>query len=356
MHHCKIEVISNSNHIQQVYCGLEELARRNVIHIEQTFDTNSDTFISNIKNVPAAQSSRVKLTFNHSIKVFIDLDDNEHINEEGLLWCRYYYKRSFNKTSHSKISNRIQAFGLNYMVKPNFPSIQSLLRIWHMSVGKERLKGLIRELDIFNWVSYQPLLKDLFCLPQNKLNFKILFICRLWEPTQDDYFSQSEQQVADRISINQMRVSCLKILKREFGEQFVGGLVPTAYAMKNHKELVFVNKELTNKKNYLNFLKDFSICISTAGLSNSTGWKFAEYLAFSKGIVSEKLHFDSGKGLEKNKHYFEFNSPEECVFYVKKLRNNHQLLNEMQHNNRKYYQEHLHPEQLMLNVINSCIN
>jgi hypothetical protein len=228
--------------------------------------------------------------------------------------------------------------------------------MWHMSFGKERIKGLVRELDIFNWVSYQPRLKDLFCLPQKKLNFKILFICRLWEPTQDDYFSLSEQQVADRLSINQMRMTCLKILKQDFGEQFVGGLTPTAYAMANHKELVFENKELTNKKNYLNFLKGFSICISTAGLSNSTGWKFAEYLAFSKGIVSEKLHFDTGNALEKNKHYFEFSSPEECVFYVKKLRDDHQLLNEMQHNNHKYYEEHLHPEQLMLNVINSCID
>jgi len=353
--HCRIEVISNSNHLQQVYCGLEELAKKGKIKLQQSFDYTSPLYLGNLKKPNSIHSGGLKLIINAKTKIYIDVSDSKAIHLEGLDWCTLYFKRSYSYEEHFNTSKIIQPFDLNYMVVPNVFSRFSLQRIYKMSTGKERIKALLREIDIHSVFSYRPRLKELAAPPQNSPAFKILFLCRLWEPTKDTYLDLTEQQVADRISINNMRINCIKAIKAEFGQQFVGGLVPTEYAKSNFSELVFENEALTQKSNYINFLKGFSVCVATTGLANSTGWKFGEYISLSKAIVSEKLFFETRGKLERDKHYLEFNSPEECINCLKKLRDDQSLLKEMQRSSHKYYIDNLQPEILLMNVIKTAL-
>jgi hypothetical protein len=354
IHHCQIEIISNSNHVQQIYCGLEELYRKGKIQLKQTFDYTSHLYLENLKKPNSIHSGGVKLIVNDKTKIYIDVSDSKDIHIDGLDWCTLYLKRSYNRVYHFNISKIIQPFDLNYMVVPNSFSRFSLQRVWKMNTGKERVKALLREIDTFSLFSYLPRLKKLAASPQISPTFKILFLCRLWEPTKDAYLDLSEQQIIDRITINDMRINCIKAMKAEFGQQFVGGLVPTEYAKSNFSEFVFENEVLTQKSNYINFLKSFSVCVATTGLANSIGWKFGEYISLSKAIVSEKLFFETEGKLEINKHYLEFNSPEECIYCLKKLRDDQSLLQEMQKSNYKYYIENLQPEKLMMNIIESA--
>lgn len=47
-------------------------------------------------------------------------------------------------------------------------------------------------------------------------------------------------------------------------------------------------------------VKESDICITTTGLHRSIGWKFAEYIAASKAIVTEKLNYSPGTELKAN--------------------------------------------------------
>lgn len=352
---CQLEVISNSNHVQQIYCGLELLAKTNEIELVQKFDKESGRYKKNCQQPYSIHSGGVKLIVNDSIKVYYDINDGEKLDLEELKWCDYYFKRSFSTEIHGVISDKVKPFDLNYMVKTNHISWQAIQRSWRMSTGKERIKNILRECDIYNKISYLPRLKELYLGPKPEQPFKVLFLCRLWEPTKDDYLSLTNQQIEDRVAINKMRVECIRALKNEFKDEFVGGLSPTEYALEHYSDIVFTDREVTQKRNYIASLKQFSVCIATTGLSNSIGWKFGEYIALSKAIVSEKLMFETSGHLTKGINYLEFTNVDECVAQVHKLRSDKKKIEKMMQDNHSYYQKHLAPQQLLLNSLNSII-
>jgi hypothetical protein len=353
---CQLEVISNSNHVQQIYCGLELLAKTNKIQLTQKFDKQSDIYKENSQKPYSIHSGGVKLYVNNNVKLYYDINDGEKLDSEGLQWCHYYFKRSFLPLIHNAISDKIKPFDLNYMIKTNHISWQAIQRSWKMSTGFERIKNILRESDIFNKISYLPRLSELYLIPEPEKPFKVLFLCRLWEPTKDDYLTLTNEQIEDRIEINKMRVECIRALKNEFKDEFVGGLSPTEYALEHYPDIVFTNKNVTQKRNYIASLKQFSVCIATTGLSNSIGWKFGEYIALSKAIVSEKLMFETSGKLTKDVNYLEFTTVDECVAQVHKLRSNKNIIEKMMQDNHKYYLNHLAPQELLLSTLKYAIS
>ena len=67
-------------------------------------------------------------------------------------------------------------------------------------------------------------------------------------------------------------------------------------------------------------VKESDICITTTGLHRSIGWKFAEYIAASKAIVTEKLNYSPGTELKANTNFLEFDTSEELINQVVLLR------------------------------------
>ncbi|WP_063283150.1 hypothetical protein [Lactococcus cremoris] len=86
-------------------------------------------------------------------------------------------------------------------------------------------------------------------------------------------------------------------------------------------------------------VKESDICITTTGLHRSIGWKFAEYIAASKAIVTEKLNYSPGTELKANTNFLEFDTSEELINQVMKLVNNKKLLNAMKISNKSYYHD-----------------
>ncbi|MFG7388542.1 hypothetical protein ACGO3R_10875 [Lactococcus lactis] len=117
---------------------------------------------------------------------------------------------------------------------------------------------------------------------------QILFLTRTWENSPKE--------------INEFRASSIRLLKKKFGNHVIAGFKPTAYAKANFKDCLVPNI-LTKRKNYLQLVKESDICITTTGLHRSIGWKFAEYIAASKAIVTEKLNYSPGPELKANVNF-----------------------------------------------------
>lgn len=354
MLNCQLIVSENSNHLQQIYFGFQLLHESSLIDLKQIIDRDSSRFYKN-KTLPfGAQSGGLKLILNNSIRVYYDMADAHTIEDENLKWSDFYFKRSFNNDIHTSISSKILPLDLNYMVKPNTLNWQNLIRAYHLSSGAERVKSCIRELDIHNKLTYSPRIDELQAKPDIDAPFKVLFMCRLWEPEKDDHWQLTKEQQEDRIGINNVRVDCIRKLKQEFGQEFTGGLAPTAYAQDNFSDVVS-SAAVTSKRNYIAQLKKYSVCISTTGLANSTGWKFGEYIALSKAIVSEKLHSQTAGNIQKNINYLQFDSADECVEQVHKLRSNKTLMENMMQANYDYYMNHLSPDKLVMSSLHRAI-
>lgn len=112
----------------------------------------------------------------------------------------------------------------------------------------------------------------------------------------------------------------------------------------------------STKSNYIKQLKQHTICIATTGLHGSIGWKLAEYVAFSKAIVTEMLRYKVPGSFDNYKNYLEFTTPEQCVEKVSDLLQNRAARNKMMEHNYSYYNNHLRPDALVLNTINTALS
>ena len=111
------------------------------------------------------------------------------------------------------------------------------------------------------------------------------------------------------------------------------------------------SQRLTKKGDYLSTLKEYPICVATTGLHDSIGWKLAEYVAHSKAIVSEKLHYDLPGSFREGENYLEFASSDSCLSQVGTLMSDTVKRNDMMLRNHAYYASHVNPEALVLNTL-----
>ncbi|MBV1906550.1 MAG: hypothetical protein KUG75_10760, partial [Pseudomonadales bacterium] len=100
----------------------------------------------------------------------------------------------------------------------------------------------------------------------------------------------------------------------------------------------------------------YPICVATTGLHQSIGWKFAEYIAFSKAILSETLNFEVPGKLSEGMNFLEFTSAEACVENASILMSDHELRKKLMLNNAIYYHKNMRPDNLILRTILTALN
>ena len=112
---------------------------------------------------------------------------------------------------------------------------------------------------------------------------------------------------------------------------------------------------MTSQESYLRLLRSHPICVASTGLHGSTGWKLAEYVAFSKAILSEQLVYEVPGGFAPGANYLEFSSPEECLNAAVRLIEDADLRQRIMRNNAGYYRQYLHPAALLKNALTKAL-
>ena len=205
--------------------------------------------------------------------------------------------------------------------------------------------------ELIGKVSSYDSLNILESSPVFDLEPKIIFMARAWNP--DSVENKSQKESIEEI--NETRAFCIRTLRKEFRNKFYGGLAFDDYSNKYFKDILLPDQSLSQKKNYLNLLKEFPICIATTGLNNSNGWKLGEYVAFSKAIISEPLFFDVPGSFQENNNYLVFTNSESLLSSAEKLIEDKDFRCQMMQNNYRYYQSSLKPDSLILNTLTTVI-
>ena len=123
--------------------------------------------------------------------------------------------------------------------------------------------------------------------------------------------------------------------------------------LEQYRDLV-VPPGSTSQVNYLNTLKAFPICVATTGLHGSTGWKLAEYVAFAKAIVSERLVYEVPGPLPRQElHRVHFAGG--CLNGVVRLIEDGALRQQLMQSNAAYYRDYLRPDALVRNALQTAL-
>jgi len=347
---CELEY-HKSRHLNQVYSGFEKLHRRNVINLK-------------VKKVDMVEGEDMiaRVLINNQHRVIYDTldglnwikveDENLNLNQFSKLTedVDYYFKRSYKSSlqKHVHPGCSYLPLGLNYNVIPDRKLVRNSI-----SYTLGRLadpKQVYR--DIINYKVEHITASDYEYKPLLNQHDKILFFTRLWEFEKYDDSPIFQAQIEE---INHSRITSIRACKEAFGDRFIGGVYDDPTSHKYAPDLI-VPSEYTNKLNFLDEVKKSNICISTTGLHQSIGWKMGEYVAASRAIISEPLHFELPGDFKDGENFLSFNDNDELVSQIDNLLSDRSKIKNMMDSNHNYYRQYVKPDSMILKSLQKILS
>lgn len=348
---CDIFIHSTSEHISQLCTGFSMLEAQNKIKLTYNlspYTQNGESPLSD-KHPYALQGMFVMI--NDKTGLFYDTGDGQEIFDGPLRATDFYFKRSYHKEAvPDSHKNHVFPLGLNYELYTGGINKLDIARFFlNKQIGKSKkqmIKSMLRNLHVM----YQPTVSGMYALPDPVREPKVLFMTRTWDP--NAYPADATEEVkayCKRVctEVNEARANIIDTLRTRLGERFYGGFAFDGHSVNQYSKYLLSDARMAKKKAYINTLREYPICIASTGLFNSIGWKMAEYVAFSKAIVSEPLYFEVPGNFRKDKNYLEFTTAEQCVEQTLLLLNDQQKRAEIMRNNNRYYDEYLSPDKLI---------
>ena len=359
--------LSQSSYMQT---GLFEMAHKGFIDVAVKINASKNLgriIFNQTDGILETQQSFPKVSFykltNNSTKKSVtfatDLYDfSNQFSVAALEKCDYVFKRNYEHKYITKLSDKhqekIHPFNLTFWVQSEYKSndIKFFLGLLASNLNVNlKFDGYFFKRLI---ASYKAQLKHWsFIKTSRNLNRyekqekatknSILFQTRC--------FLREDQQ--DVINIHEQRHHIIKLLRKHFSNQFLGGFIPSKIA--NEKYADALSNVPSEPELYLDALKKAKIVIYTRGLANSPAWKMAEYCSQGKIIIAERLTTELPVPLEHGKELLFFDTDEELVENIKLVLSDESLGNDLSVNARRYFEKHIHPAQSVKRILDIMI-
>ncbi len=348
---CDIYIHSTSEHISQLCTGFSMLAAQKKIKLTYNLQPYARNGNSPLKDNHPYALQGMFVMVNNKTGLFYDTGDGEEIFDGPLHATDFYFKRSYRKTAiPDGHHNHVFPLGLNYEIYPGGINKLEFARFFLNTQISKSKKQMIKSVLRNMHAMYQPTVSDMHVAPEPAREPKVLFMTRTWDP--EAYPAGATEEIKAYwkrvcIEVNETRASIIGTLRRQLGDRFYGGFATDKHSVNKYHKFLLPDARMAKKKAYINTLREYPICIASTGLFNSIGWKLAEYVAFSKAIVSEPLYFEVPGDFGKDKNYLEFTNAEQCVEQTLSLLNDQQKRVEIMGNNNRYYNVYLSPDKLI---------
>ncbi len=344
---CVLTLPMERVHTFQIVAGFVLLQRAGLLDLEVQLRPETRRSFPSTFMVQAEVGEGIKLAYDVH-----DGSDFEHPENAAsyLEEVDFYFKRSYDPEIHDKgpHAEKIRPLGFNYLVIARHPFFARRLLENPLRTVRTTVGHLVGYETAHYFGLGGPYARQFEDVPRRVQAVpKVMFLTRTYG---SEHFVSSEE----RDELNEMRASCIRLLRREFGEAFTGGFKPTTQAKHLYPDCV-VPRSAIAKNHYLRTVRDADICVTTRGIAESNGWKIAEYIAASKGIVSETLRHLVPGDFTAGRNYLSFESPEQCLAETLRLATDPNLLEEMRWRNYRYYQRFLRPDQLVLNSLTTAM-
>lgn len=350
---CRLRYQSASPHLQQLYTGFHLLRKAGRVRLSQEIRRDPIRYLNEASHLRDAGHAHLDVSLDGGVRLHFDTHDAQEIALGELPNCDVYFKRSYRREEVDLLPpdqrGKVRPLGLNYRVLPDEVDTAALSR--GLSTARSLrgvLSALKQTLDTNNQFGFEPRLSRMEAAPDVEVAPRVLFLVAAYDPYEDP--GRTRDKIEDRVSINETRARCLRLLKAELGPAFVGGFSRSPFTLRQYGDLV-VPPERTSQESYLRTVRSFPICVASTGLHGSIGWKLAEYVAFSKAILSERLLYQVPGDFGPGRNYVEFTTPESCLEGALRLMKDAALRQQLMKNNAAYYRDYLRPDALVWNAL-----
>lgn len=365
---CKIkyDVSPGNTHVSQIVAGYKLLEKNGFLKIKTAEPCFTFRSSGNYEH-----NSIVEVEINGKLLAYDMADGYQSIHRFDVLDSQldrldFYFKRSCDLSKHIGMKNarKIRPLGFNYLCSCKGNPYDNY--IWHDHGIQSTKNYLIHQLkkkeNIYDYKIFEP----------NNVkydDYKLLFLTRLWDSSgitvegikkTYPYFTdveaarEAEKWKQSLENANKNRLEYVKTLRETYGEKAVAGFSEDALSQKLCPEFV-ISGELTRRRKYLNEIKKNYVCITSEGLHKSIGWKFAEYIAAGKAVVTEPLAYETVGDIENRKNYFVYNNSQKLIETCDMLLNDIDLIHEAENANSDYYIKHLRPDMIILDSLKTVL-
>lgn len=336
---CGVTVYGDSPHVHQVVAGFAILAGRD--EAEVTFDVRPPA--------EAPFSPHIVTALVGDVTVAYDMLDGYNLPrtdlEDAIASADLYFKRSFDHRVNESLrhGDRVRPFGLNYQVRCR-------AGVFRRMAATEPVRRRLGRLGKTVLGRSDDLLVETFERPPvPSAHGRVIFMSRAYDPSGEpgeDPAAMAEPGLSEeREMLNETRAACVRALRAELGDRFVGGLVPSEFARARYGDCV-VDAAATARPRFLRALAGCDVAVATTGLHGSNQWKLAEYLAASKAVVTQPLRYEV-PAFNTPEHYLPFETPEECVEQTTALIDDPERRVAMMRANRDYYEAYVRPDAIV---------
>jgi hypothetical protein len=299
------------------------------------------------------------LIIDNRLLAHIDLHEGVEIDADAYDACDFYFKRCIDpdnlpverlpKLCHFPFVYNVSQSGLDRF------EFQRLLKMPVDAMTKAALiarfmvdstKAQFHMGSRFNWT-------DLAAAPAPFQEPRALFLTRVSDP--NDFPDAEAVEVAAIEAMNEMRAACIRSLRKQFGDRFLGGMARSSFALRYFGDVVVQDEKLTRRRNYLQLVRSHPICITSAGWGGAMGLKFSEYIALSRSIVAQQLARAWPGGINAPDNFLVYRSPEQCVESVGRLMDNADLRRSQMHANWQYFNAWMRPDVFARRIIDTTL-
>lgn len=322
-------------HTSKVFAGFDALARKGAAKVAFRRPVGDEAWLAGDPIVVCFDLDGPSL-----VRVALDLRDGEGTSYPIIERVDWYLKRAWYRPEVAKLPEarraRVLPFGLNFGMRTRGSTVRFLRAVGPAMIAEGR-PGLAR-------------LRQLLAVPGPR-NFEqgpeapvepvVAFQTRLW--TKDEIVPEEVEP------LNAERVAMVRALKAAFGDRFVGGLVPTAFAREHYPE--DLTPHSSKYAEYLAIKKRCLVSVYTRGVEHSLAFKLGETFAASQCLVSVPLRYETPAPIEAGRHYLPFSSPDECVAACRELLADPARAAAMRRANHEYYLREIEPAAHLTRVL-----
>lgn len=358
----KFNTAAGNTHVSQIMAGYKMLADQKLLKIKKSLPYTTFRSEGNYEH-----NSIVEVDFGGKLMAYDMADGYQSIHRKDVFDSQlkrisFYFKRSYYPDFHTGMKNfdKVKPLGLNYLCscKGNpyddfYFNEYSVSEIKSYFIHRKNKKKNTCDYSIFesNSKKYE--------------QYNLLFLTRLWDSSGINaqgiqktypYFSESEaKSEAEKWKYSldiatKNRIEYIRELKNHFGDRIITGVSNDEFSRKVCPDLI-VDDNVTRRDNYIRMIKENYICLTSEGLHHSIGWKFAEYVAAGKAVVTEPLYYEVPYGFNEYENYLVYTDLSSCIDKCEYLLNDVSRIHNMEKTNRRYYEEHLRPDMLVLDTL-----
>lgn len=352
---CRLRITPAAMMCSAILAGLAQLARDGRIRLELELVPDAPPLTHGPWALRDKQRPQAMLEVAGGGRAVLDAHDGPEIEQHDLFGHELYFKRSLQPQALLLPGGeRLRPLGLLNEVRNDFLDRHELA---------SELAGpgstLARGRRLLRWLAWwgaarvgvggRPNLARMHAPPVTGQPQRVLMMARLWDPA--DVPAEEAAERAAREALNQRRIDCIRALRRAFGARFHGGLHPDAFARRFAPDLVLPSTRAGSRQEFLRQVRQHAVCVTSAGLRGSIGFRMAEFVAFSRAIVTEPLPHALPGEFAPGQNYLDYRDPDECVARVAQLFDRADLRERMAERNRDYYTGWLRPERIALRLV-----